>query len=108
MKKETLLNEIACAVISLERENKSGAYIKDAEKIISDWIDKYEAEKELIIAKALRKKGTDKWYDILDLGIMHGFPCLLIEDATEEFLVEIGSFPKDAELVDIEIKISKP
>ena len=81
--------------------------------VISQAIAEHEASKTVIKAKALRKKGTDKWYQIDYVALDDGnfpfrtrrLPDLWHDEYRKDgigFVAE-SNLPSDAELIDIEI-----
>lgn len=74
---------------------------------VMEAIEAYHAqfEGEVIHAKALRKKGTDKWYIYLDEWISEKGHSFLKHSIIDADTYEFEDIPQDAELVDIEIRV---
>lgn len=86
---------------------------EDLDSVIQQAIAEHEASKTVIKAKALRKKGTDKWYQIDYVALDDGnfpfgtrrLPDLWHDEYRKDgigFVAE-SNLPSDAELIDIEI-----
>lgn len=76
---------------------------EELDLIVSDAITKHDASKEVIHAKAIRKKGTDKWYIYLDEWISEKGHSFLKHSIIDADTYEFEDKPQDAELVDIDI-----
>jgi len=115
MNKQELKEKLAIECTTIDR---FGAVVIDktpAEMI--DWvynimqeaIADHEEKQNVIKVKALRKKGTDKWFHYLDE--YHSYVALDTFKQTGQGMIDaqnIHPFPPDAELVDIEIRIVEP
>jgi hypothetical protein len=85
-----------------------------------DFAEYYHSQFEgnIIKAKSLRKKGTDKWYYYEGGWILKNFPCIrndwqvidigyliMMYEDMKEISKIVKLLPKDAELIEIEIRM---
>ena len=96
-----------------ENEFSAKGILKAMDEYAQQAIAEHEASKTVIKAKALRKKGTDKWYQIDYVALDDGnfpfrtrrLPDLWHDEYRKDgigFVAE-SNLPSDAELIDIEI-----
>ena len=86
---------------------------EDLDSVIQQAIAEHQAGKTVIKAKALRKKGTDKWYVAYESGKIPNQETLYFNETRSingaahnyDFWYKSQNFypPADAELIDIEI-----
>lgn len=129
MTKEEIKKQISDSSIQVQLYGNDGQEVVKGNKAkehlikwIYEWIDEaiaeHEAGKTVIKAKALRKKGTDKWYVAYESGKIPNQETLYFNETRSingaahnyDFWYKSQNFypPADAELIDIEITIPKP
>lgn len=111
-------------ILNLIFKSKDGASWNEVSEMLNEFkkvckdeaIADHEASKTVIKAKALRKKGTDKWYQIDYVALDDGnfpfrtrrLPDLWHDEYRKDgigFVAE-SNLPSDAELIDIEIIVN--
>ena len=97
-------------------KSKDGASWNEVSEMLNEFERICKDETPVIKAKALRKKGTDKWYDCIEcesfdfdndiiIATGWGFPNGTLLSSALTFCNTAYPLPPDSELVDLEIRI---